>query len=109
MFPEPARATATHPGIELPPSVKLTLPVGLDPLTEAVNVVFAPTVDGLSELASTERRGRTAAELSESLRQYLYAKYVYRALSAVATVRDRPVRLALGPEQPEQELAEGGR
>jgi hypothetical protein len=32
----------------------------------------------LSELNRTERRRQNPAELSESLRQYLYAKYVYR-------------------------------
>lgn len=32
----------------------------------------------LSELDRTERRRKSSAELSESLRQYLYAKYVYR-------------------------------
>ena len=35
----------------------------------------------LSELDRTERRERSPAELSESLRQYLYAKYVYRAIA----------------------------
>jgi hypothetical protein len=60
----------------------------------------------LSELASTERRERTAAELSESLRQYLYAKYVYRAVPESHIPREpAPLRLAVGPEQ--QELAEG--
>src|SRR5438105_4818851 len=38
--------------IELPPSVKLTVPVGLEPVTVAVNVTLAPTTDGLAELAS---------------------------------------------------------
>jgi hypothetical protein len=61
----------------------------------------------LSELASTERRERTAAELSESLRQYLYAKYVYRAIPAETHVpREPALRLAAGAE-PQQELAEG--
>jgi len=48
----PASATALQPLIELPPSVKLTLPVGLLPATVAVNVTLAPTADGFSELAS---------------------------------------------------------
>src|SRR5208282_3748938 len=47
-----ASATAAQPAIELPPSVKLTLPVGLDPMTVAVKVTLLPTVDGLSELDS---------------------------------------------------------
>jgi hypothetical protein len=60
----------------------------------------------LSELASTERRERTAAELSESLRQYLYAKYVYRAIAESHVPREQPsLRLAAGSDQ--QELAEG--
>lgn len=60
----------------------------------------------LSELDRTERRERTAAELSESLRQYLYAKYVYRAIAETHVPRDPPaLRLAVGPEP--QELAEG--
>jgi hypothetical protein len=59
----------------------------------------------LSELDRTERRERTAAELSDSLRQYLYAKYVYRAIPESHTPREPSLRLAVGPEQ--QELAEG--
>jgi hypothetical protein len=59
----------------------------------------------LSELDRTERRERTAAELSDSLRQYLYAKYVYRAIPESHVPREAPLRLAVGPEQ--QELAEG--
>jgi hypothetical protein len=58
----------------------------------------------LSELDRTERRERTAAELSESLRQYLYAKYVYRAIAESHVPRE-PLRLHVGPDQ--QELAEG--
>src|SRR6266702_1235538 len=52
VLPEPARATAAQPAIELPPSVKLTLPVGLAPVTEAVKITLLPSVDGLAELAS---------------------------------------------------------
>jgi hypothetical protein len=59
----------------------------------------------LSELDRTERRERTAAELSESLRQYLYAKYVYRAIAEPQVSREPTLRLAVGSEQ--QELAEG--
>jgi len=59
----------------------------------------------LSELDRTERRRQTSAELSESLRQYLYAKYVYRA-PAEGEAPAEPVRLAIAPEQPE--LLEGG-
>ena len=59
----------------------------------------------LSELDRTERRERTAAELSESLRQYLYAKYVYRVIADSHLPREPSLRLAPGPEA--QELAEG--
>jgi len=55
----------------------------------------------LSELEQTERPRRSAGELLESLRQYLYAKYVYRPVAvtdASATPRE-PVRLALAAEQ----------
>jgi hypothetical protein len=59
----------------------------------------------LSELDRTERRERTPAQLSESLRQYLYAKYVYRAVSEPNVPREASLRLAAVPDQ--QELAEG--
>ena len=52
LLPDPLSATVAQPEIELPPSVKLTLPVGAKPLTVAVKVTPAPTVEGLSELAS---------------------------------------------------------
>ena len=58
----------------------------------------------LSELEQTERPRRSAAELLESLRQYLYAKYVYRPAAASdphasAAAPREPVRLALAVEQ----------
>ena len=59
----------------------------------------------LSELDRTERRERSPAELSESLRQYLYAKYVYRVIADSHLPREPSLRLAPGPEA--QELAEG--
>ena len=59
----------------------------------------------LSELDRTERRERSAAELSESLRQYLYAKYVYRAIPEPHLPREPSLLLAVGSEP--QELAEG--
>ena len=58
----------------------------------------------LSELDRTERRRQTKAELSESLRQYLYAKYVYRPLAETDLPRES-VRLAVAPDQ--AELLEG--
>jgi len=60
----------------------------------------------LSELDQSESPRRTAAELADSLRQYLYSKYVYRPAAAAgdasasetATNRD-PVRLTLAVDQ----------
>ncbi len=51
-LPVPASATAEQPAIDVPPSLKFTVPVGAAPVTVAVKVTLAPTVDGLSELAS---------------------------------------------------------
>jgi len=51
VLPLPARATAEQPLIELAPSLKLTVPVGPVPVTLAVKVTLAPTVDGVSEVA----------------------------------------------------------
>ena len=51
-LPDPVTATALHPEIETPPSVKLTLPVGLKPVTNAVKVTLVPVDDGLAELDS---------------------------------------------------------
>src|SRR6266542_760422 len=45
-------ATAPQPVSVVPSAVKPTLPVGALPVTVAVKVTFAPTVDGLSELLS---------------------------------------------------------
>ena len=53
VFPEPVTATALQPESETPPSVKLTLPVGLKPVTAAVKVTLVPTTDGLAELDNT--------------------------------------------------------
>ncbi len=52
VLPEPVNTTAAQPEIELPPSVKLTLPVGAKPVTVAVKVTLAPASDGLAELDS---------------------------------------------------------
>ena len=60
----------------------------------------------LSALDRTERRRQTAAELSESLREYLYAKYVYRSVGEAEAPRDS-VHLALGAET--SEILEGAR
>ena len=51
-MPMPVTADAAQPLIDVPPSLKFTLPVGAVPLTVAVNVTLAPDVDGLSELAT---------------------------------------------------------
>ena len=55
----------------------------------------------LSELNRSERRRQNAAELSESLRQYLYSKYVYRPAAAQGE-GTQPVHLAaVSTDQPE--------
>src|SRR5215831_9215525 len=48
----PTSATAAQAESEVPPSVKFTLPVGLVPVTAAVNVTKDPRADGLVELES---------------------------------------------------------
>jgi hypothetical protein len=60
----------------------------------------------LSELDRTPQgRGQPPMELSKSLRQYLYAKYVYRAISAadsaLAEAKRDSARLNLAVKQPE--------
>jgi hypothetical protein len=55
----------------------------------------------LSELEHSERPRRSPGELLESLRQYLYAKYVYRAAPGAEPLREivrEPVRLALAAD-----------
>src|SRR6187200_2700266 len=49
LFPEPLNATAPQPAMVVPPSVKLTVPVGAAPATVAVNVTFDPAKAGLPE------------------------------------------------------------
>ncbi|HKT73931.1 MAG TPA: hypothetical protein VJQ47_13650 [Steroidobacteraceae bacterium] len=59
----------------------------------------------LSELDQRpESWGRTSAQLSESLRQYLYAKYVYRPPVEPEAPR-APIRLAVAADQ--SEIAKG--
>ena len=52
VFPEPESVLAEQPEIDVPPRVKLTVPLGAFPVTLAVNVTLAPDAAGLSELAS---------------------------------------------------------
>ena len=54
LLPLPVSATALQPLIELPPSLKLTLPVGAMPATVAVKVTLAPNVDGFFELTTAD-------------------------------------------------------
>lgn len=51
VFPEPESALAEQPESDVPLRVKLTVPLGEDPVTVAVKVTLAPTAAGLSELA----------------------------------------------------------
>ena len=48
----PLTACAPQPLIVVPPSLKFTLPVGLSPVTVAVNVTDCPAVDGFADEAS---------------------------------------------------------
>ena len=64
LLPLPTSAMALQPLIELAPSLKLTLPVGLLPATVAVKVTLVPTVDGFFELASVVVVGAGPAELT---------------------------------------------
>jgi len=50
VLPVPLKVAAAQPAIELPPSVKLTLPVGLKPVTDAVKVTGEANGAGLAEL-----------------------------------------------------------
>ena len=49
VLPVPSKATEPQPAIELAPSVKLTLPAGEEPVTEAVRVTLLPTTEGLAD------------------------------------------------------------
>jgi hypothetical protein len=60
----------------------------------------------LGELDRSEMRERTPAELSESLRRYLYSKYLYRPdIDRSQEERREPLRLAVAAEH--QKVAEG--
>ena len=72
LLPLPVSATALQPLIEVAPSLKLTLPVGLPPATVAVNVTLIPTVDGFFELANDVVVGAGPAELTTCDRFVLF-------------------------------------
>src|ERR1700681_3798846 len=86
-LPLPVSATALQPLSALPPSVKATLPVGLLPVTVAVKVTLAPTVEGLSELTRVvlDGGGPTAAvpQASTSTRR----EYCISALVTLTRMR----------------------
>jgi hypothetical protein len=60
----------------------------------------------LSELNRSDRRRQNAGELSDSLRHYLYAKYVYRAAAAGDGAPPPAARLA-AVESDQPQLLEG--
>jgi hypothetical protein len=64
VLPAPVSATAPQVAMVVPPSVKLTVPVGALPVTDAVNVTFVPTIAGFAELetAVVEDAGLTTCE-----------------------------------------------
>ena len=51
VLPEPVTGAALQPAMDVPPSLKLTLPVGATPATVAVNVTLLPAVITLAEVA----------------------------------------------------------
>src|SRR5512139_3734084 len=53
VLPLPAKAPAVQPLMALPPSVKLTVPLGALPLTVAVKVTLCPNALGLADELST--------------------------------------------------------
>ena len=67
LLPVPESTAAPQPPIGVPPSVKLTLPVGALPVTVAVKVTPAPSVDGLSELESVVVVGGRTPQASTSV------------------------------------------
>src|SRR5205823_5071509 len=52
LLPLPANATVEQPAIGVAPSLKLTDPVGLVPVTVAVKLTLLPTAEGFAELTS---------------------------------------------------------
>ena|SRR5437660_1619726 len=52
LLPLPANATAEQPAIDVAPSLKLSDPVGFTPVTVAVKLTLAPTLEGFAELVS---------------------------------------------------------
>jgi hypothetical protein len=64
VLPAPVSATAAQPGRVVPPSLKLTAPVGALPVTDAVNVTFVPTTAGFAELETVvpEEAGFTTCD-----------------------------------------------
>jgi hypothetical protein len=60
----------------------------------------------LSALDRSDRRGQKGAGLSESLRQYLYAKYVYGNAAVAASFEERREVLRLADGTEHQKVAE---
>src|ERR1051326_2812843 len=86
-LPLPVSATALQPPSALPPSVKATLSVGLVPLTVAVKVTLAPTVDGLSELASVVLDGGGPAAALPQASTSVRREYCISALVTLTRMR----------------------
>ena len=86
LLPLPVSATALQPLIELAPSLKLTLPVGLLPATVAVKVTLVPTVDGFSELTSVVVVGAGPAELTTCDRLALFDARLLASPAYAATM-----------------------
>ena len=55
VLPLPVSATAAQPAIDAAPSLKLTVPVGAEPVTVAVKVTLVPTI------GRCQRRGKRSS------------------------------------------------
>src|SRR6476660_2231049 len=101
-LPPPDSATAAHPASAVPPSLKLTLPVGPVPLTLAVSTTLVPALAGLAALPSAVVVG-DCAEPSEKAVRLLDWSVTYT--TPLATMRlcqcDPPVPNAVSRMLPE--------
>src|SRR5450432_2589594 len=81
VLPAPVSATALQAPIVVPPSVKLTVPVGALPVTDAVKVTLATTIAGFAELETVvpEEAGLTTWDSGALLDAALPAFPAYAA------------------------------
>src|SRR5208282_4407038 len=113
------KTSAEQPAIVLPPSVKVTVPVGLLPLTLAVKVTFLCLIEGLRELVtevvvapppppfevqasiSTMRVKRSSAAVTLTrMRSVVYAEKLTARLTRLLPVTAAPRLTQALPLQP---------